>query len=148
MLFDDIAAILESYPNGVLTIIDEAGYPLSVRCQPRADQPQQRFYVRLPDNLPIQAGAASLLFHAHDEQLDNLRSVTVQGTLAKQEGQWLFQPEQIISGLGRSKFFEVIQDTLLTPRRNTKRYLQKHKLPRPIIPWDKLRKIVSEISDH
>ena len=145
MLFDKIMLILEDYPNGVLTGIDHEGYPLSVRCQPKADQPRQRFYVTLPDKFPIQAGAASLLFHAHDEQLNNLRSVTVQGKLEKQDGQWLFQSERIIPGLGRTQFFEVIEDTLLTPRRNAKRYLQKHNLPRPTIPWERLRKIIAEI---
>lgn len=147
MLFDEVVQITASYPNGVLSVIDETGYPLSVRCQPRADAQEQGLYITLPDRLPIQAGAASLLFHSHDELLDQLKSVTVQGALVRQGGEWLFKPERIIPGMGRSGFFAVLQDTLLTPRRNAKRYLEKRGLPRPRIPWDKLRKLVDGIGN-
>lgn len=145
MADDKMLTILRDYPNGVLSGIDADGYPLSLRCQPKADATGQRFIITVPDNVPVQAGKVSLLFHYHDELLNNLRSVSVQGTLQQQGDQWLFQPEKILPGLGTPGFFQTIRDNLLTPRRNAKNYLQKHNLPRPTIPWQRLRKIVAEI---
>lgn len=145
MLFDEAAAVLESYPDGVLSTVDADGYPLSVRCKPRADRIQQGFYLSLPDKLPIQAGAASMLFHYHDAALNHLRSVSLQGKLKQQDGHWLFQPERIIPGMGREGFLAGLKDNILVPRGNTKRYLQKYNLVRPRIPWEKLQKIIDEV---
>lgn len=138
-------AILQTYPNGVLSVIDADGYPLSLRCQPQADATGQRFTITVPDNLPVQAGKVSLLFHAHDELLNNLRSVSVQGTFQQHGEQWVFQPEKIIPGLGATSFLQTMREAVLNPRRSAKKYLQKHNLPRPTIPWQRLVKIVDEI---
>ncbi|MGH2506636.1 MAG: hypothetical protein ACRDHZ_04340, partial [Ktedonobacteraceae bacterium] len=73
---------LETYQNAVLSVVEEHGYPCSVRCQVRVNVAQQR--VVLP-NPPAQIagwrGLACLLFHEHDAQLESLRQLVLLGTL-------------------------------------------------------------------
>ncbi|MEO8607212.1 MAG: hypothetical protein ABI690_04990 [Chloroflexota bacterium] len=143
-LYDAAAAILEAYPSAVISLVGTDGYPLSLRCNPVVDKTQGVLKIQLPDNLPLAAGDASLLCHSHNEELFDLRSVTIEGRLEKMGDIWQFRATKLTQVMGRSKFLEFIQDVILKPRRNTKRYLEKAHLPRPSIDWARLKALAAE----
>lgn len=144
-LFDEVSDIFERYDSAVLTYVEANGYPLSIRCQPIPDKNTKTLSLSLARGVDIPAGEASLLCHSHDDLLNNLHSVSIRGKLDKQDSQYLFHPEELIYGLGNGNFFkDVIQNAILHPGRNAKRFLTKHNLERPKIDWDKLRKLADE----
>ena len=144
-LYDDIATVLETYQTAVISVVGQDGYPLSLRCSPVVDKAQGVLAIRLPTNLPLGAGEASLLCHSHNEQLFDLRSVTIEGRLEKAGDVWHFHATKMTQVIGRSKFLEFIQDVILKPRRNTQKYLKKANLPRPKIAWARLKALSEEI---
>lgn len=87
-------------------------------------------------------GGASLVFHAHDELLWNLRSMQVRSTLVQKEQGWLFTPEHLVPGMG---FTGASMWRLVThARRTAAGYLAKRNLPRPRIPWQEIEASESE----
>lgn len=143
-LHDDLAAILQEYPSAVISGVGQDGYPLSLRCNPLLDQSQAVLKIQLPANLPLADGEASLLCHSHNEQLFDLRSVTIEGRLEKAGDIWQFHATKVTQIMGRSKFLEFIEDVILKPRRNTRKYLKKANLPRPKIAWARLKALAAE----
>lgn len=135
-MWDKIVQGLPKFSSAVLTGLDADGYPFSLRCQPEIDHARQVIRVQFPPSLPIQAGAAGLLCHAHDEQLWNLNRFAVRGKLEKDGEAWIFRPEQFsegeATGLAASISF------VTKGRRATSQYLKKRNLPRPRIPWDEI----------
>lgn len=143
--FAEVAAALSAYESAVLTLVDEHGYPLSVRCVFTLDSAAQVLRLTLPEGVVILAGAVSLLCHAHDDALDNLRSLTIRGNLTCEDEGWTFYPRQLTPGLGMNGFWrDVVQNAIIGPRRSAKRYLQKNGLTRPNVPWDVLRELSGE----
>jgi hypothetical protein len=143
-LYDDLAAILEEYPSAVISLVGDDGYPLSLRCNLILNHADAIFNIQLPANLPLADGEASLLCHSHNEQLFDLRSVTIEGRLEKTGDMWQFHATKMTQVMGRSKFLEFIQDVIIKPRRNTKKYLRKANLPRPKISWARLKALAEE----
>lgn len=143
--FDEIAKALADYETVVLTIVEENGYPLSARCRFTVDPEMQRLQLSPPLGVEIRAGDASLLCHAHDDALDNLRTLTLRGQLTREGDEWIFVPVKFQPGLGMNGFWrDVVQGAIIGPRRSAKQYLQKHGLSRPQIPWEVLRKLAGE----
>ncbi|HLH24714.1 MAG TPA: hypothetical protein VK066_19505 [Chloroflexota bacterium] len=125
---------LGRYDSAVLTGLDAAGYPYSVRCQPDPDAASQTLRVRLAAETPLQPGPASLLCHRHDEVLWNQRSFLARGRLVRQGDAWMFQPTQLVPGIGVEGVKGLVR-FVITARRNARRYLAARHLPRPRIPW-------------
>lgn len=145
--FAEITAALAPYKSVVLTVVEESGYPLSVRSTFWFEADIQVIRLNPPVELNIPEGNASLLCHSHDDALDNLRTLTIRGTLESIANGWgwIFHPTQIIPGLGMNGFWrDVVQGAIIGPRRSAKQYLQKHGLSRPEVPWDVLRKLTGE----
>ena len=71
-MWDKIFRLLPNFESGVLTGLDTEGYPYGVRVRSQADATGRVLRVPLPTYAPVQAGPASLLCHAHDENLWNL----------------------------------------------------------------------------
>jgi hypothetical protein len=85
-VWDEIVRLLPDFENAVLTGLDNEGYPYSVRVRPQADPTRRAIGVPLPAHAPVQDGPASLLCHAHDEDLWNLRSFLVRGSYVGKRG--------------------------------------------------------------
>ena len=99
-MWDEIVRLLPDFEDAVLTGLDAEGYPYSVRVRPRVDPTGRAIGVPLPAHAPVQDGPASLLCHAHDEDLWNLRSFLVRGVLRREEGIWAFEPRAFVPGAG------------------------------------------------
>lgn len=145
-MWAEITDHLYGFESAVLSGLDKAGYPFSVRCRPYPDKSgAEVLTVWLPPGVPIRPGPASLLCHSHDENLWSLESFLVRGVLYKDAGGWSFEPGQFIPGagigglLGKIRFFT-------GSRRRAHHYLQKRGLALPSIPWDDndaIRKAIS-----
>jgi len=143
-LHDELATILEEYPSAVVSGVGQDGYPLSLRCNPILNHGSTILNIQLPASLPLAEGDASLLCHSHNEQLFDLRSVTIEGRLEKAGDIWQFHPTKVTQVMGRSRVLEFIEDVILKPRRNTRKYLAKANLPRPKISWARLKVLAKE----
>jgi hypothetical protein len=145
-MWAEITRYLYQFESTVLTGIDEAGYPVGVRCRPYPDASgAEVLRVRLPQDTPLRPGPASLLCHSHDENLWNLKRFLVRGVLVSNDGGWSFEPNQFIPGAGIGGLPGVIR-FFTGSRRNAARYLKKHGLARPRIPWDELDAAKKEAS--
>jgi hypothetical protein len=134
---------LPDFSSAVLTGIDEAGYPFSVRCEPEPIVENKVIGVQIPEDEAIQAGPASLLFHKHDEQMWNIKSFLVRGNIKMENQGWMFHPERYTSGLGIGGLISMIQ-LVRTGRRTAKHYLKKRSLTCPEVRWDEIRALYTE----
>lgn len=143
-MWDDIVKHLVDFSNAVLTGVDEAGYPFSVRCKPEPDSGEQALHVQMPEYANIQPGPAGLLCHKHDEKLWNLKSFILRGSLEGSVHGWVFHPQRFTPGAG---FGGLLGDVrfMLSGRRTAKRYLEKRGLERPNIPWDRVHALWTEV---
>ncbi|MDQ4127797.1 MAG: hypothetical protein M3151_07620 [Actinomycetota bacterium] len=144
-MWDEIVGLLSGFESAVLTALDAEGYPYSVRCRPRATATGRVIEVSLPAHTPIEAGPASLLCHAHDENLWNLRSFLVRGALRREEGGWAFEPRGFVPGAGVEGPMGVVR-FVGGSRKNAERYLKKRGLTRPSIPWKRINEIKAQAS--
>lgn len=145
-MWDEIVWLLPDFDTAVLTGLDAEGYPYGVRVRPRADATGQVLRVPLPAYTPIQAGPASLLCHAHDEKLWNLRSFLVRGVLRREVGGWAFEPRVFVPGAGVEGPMGMVR-FVSGSRRNTERYLEKRGLARPSIPWNRINEIKAQAQE-
>lgn len=141
-MWTELVRQLQRYPTAVLTVIDQAGYPLSIRCHPQIDRDAQVLRITLAPGIDaMRPGPASILCHAHDEKLWRLTNMLVRGTieLAPNTGDtWLFFPRRLIRGQSRSPIYFV--RTLVASRRAARRYLALRGISRPSIPWRPIHK--------
>ena len=138
-MWDDIVKYLGDFPTAVLTVVDDAGYPFSVRCTPEPDLSNQVLRIKLPSHSSIQFGSASLLCHEHDELMWNLKSFMITGSLESDDEGWKFVPRRFIPGIGIGNFFLGLIKMIRDGRKTTKRYLDKRGIPRLKIPWNELQ---------
>ena len=138
-MWDDIVKYLGEFPNAVLTVVDDAGYPFSVRCTPELDISNQVLRIKLPSYSSIQFGPASLLCHGHDELMWNLKSFMITGSLERDDEGWKLVPRRFIPGIGIGNFFLGLIKMIRDGRKTTKRYLDKRGIPRLKIPWNELQ---------
>lgn len=146
-MWGELCKYLPTYPNAVVTGIDGSGYPFSVRCRPELDAGARVLRVVLPAYASIQPGSAGLLCHMHDEQLWNLRSFIVRGSLEQDSQGWLFRPRQFIPGAGIGGIIGMVK-FLQDGRRTAQQYLNKRGLARPKIAWDDIHAIWAEVKKN
>lgn len=134
-MWNEIGKYLPRFASAVLTGVDADGYPVSVRCQPQLDAAAQVVRLRAPADLGIQPGPAALLCHSHDERLWSLKGFAVRGTLELDGDDWILRPARFVPGVGLGSLLSV----MLGARRRTRQYLKQRSLPRPSVPWDRLK---------
>jgi hypothetical protein len=136
-MWTELVRLLQHYPTAVITVIDQAGYPLSIRCHPQIDRDAQVLRVALAPGIgAMRQGPASLLCHAHNEKVWRLRNVLVRGAIERApntDDTWIFVPQRLIRGQSRSPMYFV--RTLVASRRAARRYLARRGVSRPSIPW-------------
>ncbi len=142
-MWGEIVRLLPDFENAVLTGLDAEGYPYGVRCRPRADSTRRVIGVPLPAHAPVQVGPASLLCHAHDEELWNLRSFLVRGVLRREGEGWVFEPRAFVPGAGVGGPMGMVR-FVRGSRQNAERYLKKRGLTRPSIPWNRINEIKAQ----
>ena len=133
-MWSDILKYSGEYQSAVLTVVDSAGYPFSLRCQPQPDSATETIRLEIPASTTFDPGSACLLWHRHDERLWNLHSFAVRGTLSQDETGWTVRPEQFIPGVGIGGWRSYVR-FLVNGRRTTRRYLEQRNLPRPKLDW-------------
>jgi hypothetical protein len=133
-MWPEVATRLPRFASAVLTGLDGRGDPVSVRCRPTLDHHAQVLQVLVPDALGIVPGPAGLLCHRHDDQLWELESLLLRGTLEETGRGWVFRPRQLVPGMDTTLLSNL--RLLRNCRRTAKRYLAARSLRRPTIPWD------------
>lgn len=152
---EQLASLVGDYSTGVLSVVEPAGYPTSVRCKPRRNADRQVF--TFPDPPPVAAswrGVACLLFHMHDQRLEGLRQMVIKGELVSEEGVLTLHVRDFVTANGRSdtdqlphagRPLHMLQFWLLG-RRKAREYLAKRGTPWPPIPYDKIERALKEES--
>ena len=151
-MWADISRYLPKFNSAVLSGLDTAGRPFSVRCHTQADSANQ--VLRLQTDAvgfaqwaaPLEPGPACLLFHKHDDRLWNLLSFVVRGTLERNEQGWALRPVQFIPGVGIGGLMSYVR-FLVDGRRTTNRYLRKRGLARPSIPWHEWQEVFDQAKE-
>jgi hypothetical protein len=131
------------FESVVLTGVDEAGFPFSVRCRPVVDTQTHTLRIDAAPGVSLVPGPASLLGHSFDAKLWNLRSFVVRGRLESTPEGWVFHPAQFIPGSGMRGLFDQFI-TLGECRRAAAKYLRARSLPRPAVPWDEINRLHRE----
>lgn len=139
-MWDDLVRSLARYPTVVLTVLDGAGYPFSIRCVPRPDPAGRVFAVDVPGYVGARAGPAGLLGHVHDDDLWNMSNVVAYGELERDGDGWGFRARRTVEGAGPRNSLR----TQLRPRGSARRYIRRHDLEWPEVPWDRLHTIYVE----
>jgi hypothetical protein len=149
-----LALCVRHYTSGTLTIIEPSGYPLSVRCSAQLDDTRE--LITFPDAPPMAMGwrgHACLLFHRHNDVLEDFYELSIRGELIEVAGILTLQPTEFVTGTGRQDTdrmphagapLQLIQFMLLG-QRNARKYLAKHTTPWPPIPFDDLVQAAKEV---
>lgn len=139
-MWSEIRRYLRRYPSAVLSAMDSAGRPFSIRCRPKVDDAARVLQIVLPDSTDLVAGPASILCHSHNLFLWNLRSFLVRGSIQSVNGTWVFRPKRFVPGIGVGGLQGMIRFAI-SKRRAANHYLAERGLARPQIPWAQLRAI-------
>ena len=82
-----LAKLIDTYQSAVLSIVENDGYPASIRCHIRPNIQDQVVIIPDPPALIKNwRGRACLLFHEHDPALEALRQLVVLGELKAEDG--------------------------------------------------------------
>lgn len=138
LVWPELVRELQRFPDAVLTGLDGAGSPVSVRRRLRPDADRRRLRCPRAVGVELIDGPASLLCHRHDEQLWRLRSFVVRGSLTRDGDEWTFTPTRLVAGPGMAGPLGDLRG-FVTARRRAGRYLRRRGLPRPRVPWDRYR---------
>lgn len=142
-MWDDVAREIEQLPSAVLTIVDGAGYPVSVRCTAQFDAARESIEIVVPPGLEVAPGPANLLWHRHDEKLWNMREVVVLGALQRGVGGWAVRPSRLLQGQGKGGLIGQLRG-IVRYRKTAAGYLAKRSLPRPTVDWDSINRLRDE----
>ena len=136
-MWSEAAKRLADYYEVVVTALDAAGYPVSIRqAAPRYGPATGEFAIQWPSGLAVTEGPATLLCHSHDEKLWNIRQLQIKGRLECRAGQWVFVSTDFrpppASQLGI--FMRLARDM----HKSGKRYLDRRGLEKPTVNWEAL----------
>ena len=137
-MWSEAAKRLAEYPEAVVTAVDPAGYPVSIRqAAPHYDPETGEFTVEWPSGLAVSEGPAVVLCHSHDEKLWNIKQLQIKGRLERREDKWVFRSTGFrappASALG--VFLRLARDM----RKTGKRYLDRRGLKAPKVNWGALK---------
>ncbi len=79
-----LIACARTYPSGVLTVVEDSGYPRSVRCLVEFDDARELILISIPSlEVVSRQGLACLLFHRHNADMSGQRELLLQGDCLK-----------------------------------------------------------------
>lgn len=137
-MWNELRKALALFPTVVLNWVDEDGYPTSARITPRPDDSAETLRFDPPAGLAPREGPASILGHSHNARTWNLKAFLARGRLERDASGWVFRPSAFIPGQGVGSPLDQLKGTLRM-RPTARRYLERHGLSRPTIPWDKIK---------
>ena len=137
-MWQEIVKHQPKFSSAVLTVVDAAGYPLSIRCKPELDSGRRVIQLAFADGMGVEPGSAGLLFHQHDDQMWNIRSFLLRGKLEREARGWVFRPQRYTPGLGIGGPLSMIR-LVRAGRRTAQTCLRDRGLARPDIEWDEIR---------
>jgi hypothetical protein len=126
-----------TFQSGVISGIDAQGYPCSIRCLPIPDHSAQVLRFSVSAGIEVRPGQASLLCHSHNDELWDLKSLNVRGTLERDAQGWFLRPVAIIPEMAGTSPISMIR-AVVQLRRTAANYLKKRNLTAPSIPWKEL----------
>jgi hypothetical protein len=153
---DTVLARVAAYPaGGVLSRLCDDGYPASVRVGARWLEGTSEVVL---DPLPSYAagwhGAATLLFHRHDERLEGLAQLVLKGAVEERpDGAIVFMVVDLVTANGRADTDEMphagaplhMLQFFRLGRRKANEYLRRRGAPWPPIPYDAIARAVGEV---
>ncbi len=145
-----------AYSSGVLTVVEPSGYPTSVRCTVQFDDMREVItFLSLPPIALGWRGKACLMFHRHNEVLEDFHELVIKGELAAEGDTLTLEPGEFVTGTGRQDTdrmphaaapLHLIQFMLLG-RRKAREYLAKRGKPWPPVPFEQLVRAAQEVED-
>lgn len=148
-----LIACAQTYPSGVLTIVEDSGYPRSVRCVVDFDVAHE--LILFPALSPEVVGRqrlACLLFHRHNADMGGQRELLIKGELREEAGVLILRPDDFLTGSGRQDTdrmpyagspLDIIRYMMLG-RRKAREYLAKRGKPWSPRPWGKMLRYLDE----
>lgn len=136
-MWAEAAKRLGAFDEAVLTVLDEHGYPISVRVPTRGyDATTGELPAVLPPTPAPVEGPANLLCHSHDDKLWNLQTAHIKGRLARRTRGWVFVSETFTP---QSRWHMV--SFLKNANDSAQRYLDRRGLDRPTVDWAGIREL-------
>ena len=148
-----LIACARAYPSGVLTIVEDSGYPLSVRCVAEFDDARELIlFPALPPDVVGRREAACLLFHRHDADMSGQRELLIKGERREEAGVLIMRPGDFLTGSGRQDTDRMpyagspldILRYMMLGRRKARQYLAKRGKPWTPRPWGKMLRYLDE----
>src|SRR5205085_4281246 len=94
-----LIACARTYPSGVLSVVEDSGYPRSVRCVVELDDARELIlFPTPPPDLVGRQGLACLLFHRHEADLGGQHELLIKGELREEAGVLIFYPSEFLTG--------------------------------------------------
>ncbi len=150
---EKLIACARTYSSGVLTVVEDSGYPCSVRCVVEFDDARELILFPAPSpNVPGRQGLACLLFHSHNADLGGQRELLIKGELREEAGVLILRPGDFLTGSGRQDTdrmpyagspLDMIRYMILG-RRKAREYLAKRGKPWSPRPWGKMLRYLDE----
>ena len=148
-----LIACARVYPGGVLTVVEDSGYPLSVRCNVQFDDARELIlFPTPPQDIVGRQGLACLLFHRHNADLGGQHELLIKGELREEAGILTLRPGDFLTGSGRQDTdrmpyagspLDMIRYMVLG-RRKARTYLAKRGKPWTPRPWGKMLRYLDE----
>jgi hypothetical protein len=136
-----LASCARTYTDAVLSVVEADGYPCSTRCAVMLDDRREVItFASLPQLASSWRGPASLLFHRHDDRLENQYQLMIRGHLVQQDDSLELRPTHFVTANGSltgdrmphaGAPLQLIQFMLLG-RRQAARYLRRRNVAWPV----------------
>jgi hypothetical protein len=148
-----LVAFARVYPSGIVTLVEDSGYPLSVRCAVEFDDARELIVLLAPPpDVAGRQGPTCLLFHRHDADLSGQRELLIKGELREEAGVLILRPDAFLTGSGRQDTDRMpyagsaldIMRYMLLGRRKARAYLAKRGEPWTPRPWAKMLRYLDE----
>ncbi len=148
-----LIACARTHPSGVLTVVEDSGYPLSVRCNVEFDDARELIlFSTLSPDVVVRQGLACLLFHRHNADMGGQRELPIKGELHEEAGVLTLRPDAFLTGSGRQDTDRMpyagsaldIMRYMLLGRRKARAYLAKRGEPWTPRPWAKMLRYLDE----
>lgn len=148
-----LIACAQTYPSGVLTVVEDSGYPRSVRCVVEFDDDHELIlFPTPPSDVVGRQELACLLFHRHNADMDGQCELLIKGELREDAGVLTLHPDDFLTGSGRQdtdrmpyagSLLDILRYMLLG-RRKARKYLAKRGEPWSPRPWGKMLRYLDE----
>ncbi len=148
-----LIACARTYPSGVLTVVEDSGYPYSVRCVVEFDDAHELILFPTPPTAIVgRQGLACLLFHRHDANLGGQHELLIKGELYEEADVLILRPGDFLTGSGRQDTDRMpvagsaldIFRFMMLGRRKAREYLAKRGKPWSPRPWGKMLRYLDE----